>query len=172
MFNLNDFRVRDLDEVIFHPYKQGEPFVLEENGKRNFFRFSKTCYGSTYYDKDSRELTVYLANALINEKKFDFGGNSPIPLENANLEALFENLSMLDFHVTSGKVFRNKEEYLSTAHDLLSNIEKVVEGKTPTKQVKDIIGPDNYEKYLKKARKAYQKDQEETFDSQTPVYDI
>ena len=29
----------------------------------------------------------------------------------------------------------------------------------------------NYEKYLKKAKKAYQKDQEQTIDSQTPVYD-
>ena len=171
MFNLNDFRIRDLDEVIYHDYKAGEPFVLEENGKHNFFRFSKTCYGSIYYDKDSKELTVYLANALINKKEFNFGGNHPVPLENANLEVLFENLVMLDFHVTAGKVFRNKEEYLSTAHGLLSNIEKVVEGKTATKQAKDIIGPDNYEKYLKKAKKAYQKDQEQTIDSQTPVYD-
>ena len=171
MFNLNDFRVRDLDELIYHDYKAGEPFVLEKNGKHNFFRFSKTCYGSTYYDKDTKELTVYIRNALIEEKKFSYGGNNPIPLESLNLETLFENLVMLDHHVSAGKVFRNKEEYLSTAHHLLSNIEKSLEGKTSTRSASEIVGPDNYEKYLKKAKKAYQKDQEQTIDSQTPVYD-
>lgn len=171
MFNLNDFRVIDLDEFIFHPHKEGKPFVLEENAKHNFFRFSKTCYGSLYYDKEAKELTLYLSNALIEEKKFNYGGNSPVPLENVNLETLFENLVMLDYHVSSGKVFRNKEEYLSTAHHLLSNIEKNLEGKTTTMSARDIVGPDNYEKYLKKAKKAYQKDQEQTIDSQTPVYD-
>ena len=171
MFNLNDFRVRDLDESIYHEPKAGEPFELDKNGKHNFFRFSKTCYGSFYYDKANRELKVFLKNALIEKTEFNFGGNNPVPLENVDLEKLFENLVMLDFHVTSGKVFRNKEQYLSTAHKLMSNIEKTVEGKTTTLSAQEIVGPDNYEKYLSKALKVYNKEQAETYDSQTPVYD-
>ena len=168
MFNLNDFRVRDLDELIYHDYKKGELFDYTKEAKHNFFKFSISCYGSTYYFKDKNELVVYIRNALIDETALKFGGENPIPLEKANLENLFENLVMLDFHVEDSKKFKNRAEYFSTAHKLLSNIENITEGKDIEYEIKNFIDKDTYEKYLKKALKIYNKEQEATVDSQTP----
>ena len=166
MFNINDYRVRDLDELIYHDYKKGEPYNPRSE-KHSYFTFSKTCYGSFYYNKETDELEVIFKNNVIDKTSIKFGANYPLKIEDVDLNAMFENLTVLDHH-SSKKIITNKGEFLATASRLMKNIEKCGNGEKLEVSAKDIVGKEVYEKAMKKAMKAYSKDQEETIDSQTP----
>lgn len=169
MFNLNDYRVRDLDEVVYHDYKAGEPLDLEKL-KYAFFRFGKKCWGAITKSQDGNEFEVALSSSVIQDKKV-FGPKTGILIESVDLNALYENFVLLDYIGTKKGFFAKKNADIVQAHALLSNIESVLAGKPAAYNASEIVSPEDYAKAMSKAKKAYDKDQESTIDSQTPEYD-
>lgn len=165
MFNLNDYRVRDLDELIYHDYKKGEPFD-PKSAKYSFFKLSKTCYGAIYYNKENDEVEVHLKNNII-DTSVKFGPNQALKVEQVDLNAMFENLVVLDMH-NSKMIITDKADFISKASKLMKNIERCGNGEKLEISAQEIVGKEAYEKAMRKSIKAYNKEQQETIDSQTP----
>ena len=56
-------------------------------------------------------------------------------------------------------------------HLLLSNIDAVLDGKPAKMPVSMIVSEEDYDKAMRAAKKVFDKEQFETLDSETPVYD-
>lgn len=164
MFNIDDFRVKDLDELV--------PLVKPEDTEysvrkypHSHFVLGKKCSAAVKYDKKTDALKLYLSGRFMKES-FSYGGKSKIAIDSVDYATLLETFLVFDYVVNEIR----KPDAMIT-HKLLSNIEKLVVGEPAPYIVSEIVDEKTYAKAIEKAKKAFNKEQEATIESQTPVYD-
>lgn len=170
MFNFDEFRVKDLDELVPLVKSENEGFDAKRLGY-SYFKLGKDCCVSVNYDKKTDETEVSLTNKQIKESRV-FGGKNPVAFESVDLGAIIENFIVFNGLVNPKSIFRKKAPDAVKTHMILTNIDKALEGQPVPADVKTIVSAEEYEAAMQFAKKAFNKEQEETIDSQTPVYDV
>ena len=168
-FNFDDYRVKDLDELV--------PLVKKENTgfdakalKYSYFVLGKDCRMTVYYKPEKDEVSLSISNALIKEER-TYGGESPVQFESVDLNAVAENFLVFNHLVSSTSIFKRKAADPVKSHLLLTNVEKALGGEPAPKTVSEIVTAEEYAKAIERAKKAFDKEQYSTIDSQTPQYD-
>lgn len=169
MFNFDDFRVKDLDELVPLVKSEESGFDIKRL-KSAFFRVSKNAYVSANYDKKSDEVQITVKNPVYKVNK-SFGGKNPVEFESVDLNALVENFIVFDYLVSKKSIFGKRNPDSVQTHLILSNIESALAGKPVQGVVEQMVSEEDYQKAIARAKKAFEKDQQSTIESQTPVYD-
>ena len=119
------------------------------------------------YNKKEDEFGVKISNPLIKEER-TYGKQNPVPFDEGNLNVIAENFLVFNYLVSERSIFkRNSADPIKT-HALLTNIDRAFAGQGATKSVREIISEDEYAKAIAKAKRAFDKEQQSTIDSQTP----
>ena len=168
-FNFDDYRVKDLDELVPLYKRQQKEFDAKVQGY-SYFVFGKRCKMVVSYDRRKDEIKLELANEFIKEKRL-YGPDGAVAFENVDLNAVVENFLMFNHLVTDSSIFKRKGIDHVKTHLLLTNVDKALAGEKPPKTVQEIVTAEEYAKALSKAKKVFDREQQETIDSQTPHYD-
>ena len=169
MINANDFRLKDLDELVplFGPdYKEGTPLDIKKI-KDAYFPIGKNSY--MYYGpvEKSNEVYIKLKNNVICEVQ-NFGGTTGKNIADVDFNSLLENFIVFDY-VSNQKSFIGKKNVdPMQIYELVNNLKQGLDCSPNLKPVEQIVSPEIYKKALDKAKKAFNKSQEQTIDSQTP----
>ncbi len=168
-FNFDDFRVKDLDELV--PLIKPK-FVGFDAKRLRYSRFvlSKDARVTVSYDKDTDETEVVLSNPVIRESRI-FGGRNAVPFEAVDIGSVIENFIVFDYLVSSKSIFRKKAPDALKTHLVLTNIDSVFDGKPEKMSASFIVSEEDYDKAMTRAKKAFDKEQSEVIHSQTPEYD-
>lgn len=164
MFNIDDFRVKDLDELV-PLVKQEEIEYTVRKFPYSHFVLGKKCSARTQYDAKTDELELSISGRFMREH-FAYGAKNRTAIDAVDFATLFETFLVFD-HLVS----KTRRPDPITTHKLLSNIEKIVVGEPAPYVVSEVVDKKEYAEAIEKAKKAFNKEQEATIDSQTPVYD-
>ncbi len=170
MFNFNNFRVWDLDEMVWANKEKGEPIDFSKEEVVANFCFSKTCSAFVCKKKGAEDVLVSFSTSALSEQ-MKYGKESGVTIEQIDLNSLFENLMVLDYLESRKSIFRRQNQDTTRAYDVLKNISALAEGKPVSKELLSVVSKEDYEKALQRAIKAHKKEQEATIDSQTPSYE-
>ncbi len=168
-FNFDDYRVKDLDEIVPLVKKENAGFDIKTS-KYNYFVLGKDCSMVVYYKPEKDEVSLSISNPLIKEKRI-YAADGTVPFESVDLNAIAENFLVFNHLVTDTSIFKRKGADPVKTHLLLTNVDKALAGEKAPKTVQEIVTAEEYEKAILKAQKAFNKEQYSTIDSQTPQYD-
>ena len=169
MFNFEKFRILDLDEAVPLTKKEDTQFDIKKLKKASF-KLGKDCSIYLYHDNKSNQTELTLSNAVIKDTKV-FDSQNPVPFEAVDMNTVVENFIVFNHLISQKNLFGKKNENAVQTHLLLTNIDRALAGQPAQVPVKSIVVEDVYQKAMDRAQKAFDKEQCEVFDSQTPVYD-
>ncbi len=170
MFNFEEFRVRDLDEIVIEKINKPQPFNARDFAY-SYFVLGKGCTMAVSCDKKSGEVRLSIENPILKEKRA-YGLEGGVPFEAVDLNAVAENFLVFNHLVSGTSILRKKGADAVKTHLLLTNVDRALEGVPAPKKVEEIVSPEEYKKAIHQAKKAFNKEQEVTVDSQTPQYDL
>ena len=168
-FNFDDYRVKDLDELVPLYKREQKEFDAKVQGY-SYFVLGKDCRMVVSYDRQKDEIKLDIKNALLQEKRI-YGKDGTVPFESVDLNAIAENFLVFNHLVTDISLFRRKGADPVKSHLLLTNVDRALAGEKAPKSVQEIVTPEEYQKAIAKAQRVFDREQQETTESQTPQYD-
>lgn len=169
MFNFDDYRVKDLDELVPLVKKEKTGFDARALG-HSYFVLGKDCRMVVALNKRTGEITLSISNPVIKEKRV-YGAEGTVPFEAVDLNVIAENFLVFNHLVTDTSIFKRKGADPVKSHLLLTNVDKALIGEKAPKTVQEIVTEEEYAKAIARAKKFFNREQASTVDSQTPHYD-
>ena len=167
MFDCNDFRIKDLDELVSLTKKQKNGFDVREN---NYFVLGKNCRMYTNKNRRTGEIKLRIRNDVLNELK-GFDADGQLPIDCLDFNGLAENIVMFDYLISGGSMLPKINVDVMKTHLLLTNVDALLNGQPAPMKVTKIMTDEEYAKAIAKAKKAFNKEQQSIIESQTPQYD-
>ena len=167
-FYFDDYRVKDLDDLVPLTKREQKDFDAKVQGY-SYFVLGKDCRMVVSYDRRKDEIKLDLKNAVIQEKRV-YGADGTVSFELVDLNAVAENFLVFNHLVTDTSIFKRRIDPVKT-HLLLTNVDRALAGEKSPKAVQEIVTEAEYQKAIAKAKRAFDREQQETIDSQTPHYD-
>ena len=169
MFNFDEYRIKDLDEFVPLVKRELKGFDAKVLGY-SYFVLGKGCTMVVSYNRATDEIVLGISNPLIEEKR-TYGANSDVSFDAVDLNAVAENFLVFNHLVSDTSIFKRKGADPVKTHLLLTNVEKALDGEKAPKAVQEIVAEEEYAKAIAKAKNAFNKEQQEVVESQTPQYD-
>lgn len=169
-FNFDDYRVKDLDELVPLVKREQKGFDAKVQGY-SYFVLGKDCRMVISYDRRKDEIRLDIKNALLQEKRV-YSNDGTVAFESVDLNTIAENFLVFNHLVTDTSIFKRKGADPVKSHLLLTNVDKALAGEKAPKTVQEIVSAEEYAKAIAKAKKVFDREQQETTESQTPHYDI
>ena len=106
MFKCDDYRVKDLDEIVPLVKKEDSGFDPKK-GILHYFKLGKKCHAVIKFDKKTNQTQLILFNAVLNDTR-TYGGENPLDIEAIDLASVMENFVMFDYFVSGKSIFGKK----------------------------------------------------------------
>ena len=164
MFNFENYRLKDLDEISKKNRAEKNEFRYTDF-LYNVFFVGKDCKVVICFDKQRNQVRLELRNKFMTEKRY-YDGANVIPFEAIDVNAIAENFSVFNYLVTDTSFFKRKQIDPIKTHLVLTNIDFLLAGQIAPREVKNIITEEEYKNAMTIAKNECEKEQELVYQHQ------